>query len=128
MKEDADPSLIDRLVAFDAQRESLPGEHWLAFGLGVYLLLRHRQSVAGRLVSMAAGALFIVRALTGRDGAIAALERRTQAGRRRGASPKSPRRGLTTGASASRHRGAPGAATPRSRARSARLASLTPSS
>ena len=74
---DVDPSLIDRLVAFDAQRESLPGEHWLAFGLGVYLLLRHRQSVAGRLVSMAAGALFIVRGLTGRDGAIAVLERRT---------------------------------------------------
>lgn len=75
---DADPSLIDRLLEFDAQRQSLPGEHWLTFGLGVYLLLRHRRSAAGRLVAMAAGALLVVRALTGRDGAIAALERRTQ--------------------------------------------------
>jgi hypothetical protein len=44
----------------------------------MYLLLRHRKSVAGRVVSMAAGALFVVRALTGRDGPIAALERRAQ--------------------------------------------------
>jgi len=72
---DADPSLIDRLLELDAQRESLPGEHWLAFGLGLYLLLRRRRSVAGRLVSITAGALFVARALTGRDGAIAALER-----------------------------------------------------
>ena len=73
---DAEPSLIDRVVAFDARRDSLPGEHWLAFGLGAYLLLRHRRSTAGRLVSIAAGALFVVRALTGRDGPLAALDRR----------------------------------------------------
>jgi hypothetical protein len=77
---DADPSLIDRLVEFDAQRESLPGEHWLAFGLGLYLLLRERESVAGRWASMAAGALLVLRALSGRDGAIAALQRRAQLG------------------------------------------------
>ena len=75
---DADPSLIDRLLEFDAQRESVPGEHWLTFGLGVYLLLRHRRSVAGRVAAVAAGALLVVRALTGRDGAIAVLERRAQ--------------------------------------------------
>ena len=74
---DPDPSLIDRLLAFDAQRESLPGEHWLAFGLGLYLLLRRRRSVAGRLLSLAAGALFVTRALTGRDGPLAAIERRS---------------------------------------------------
>ncbi|HSC64514.1 MAG TPA: hypothetical protein VLD35_12815 [Caldimonas sp.] len=73
---DADPSLIDRLVELDAQRESLPGEHWLAFALGVYLILRRRRSAAGRLLSVAAGALFVTRALTGRDGPLAALERR----------------------------------------------------
>ena len=72
---DAAPSLIDRLFEFDAQRESLPGEHWLAFAWGAYLLLRRRRSVAGRLVSMAAGALFVARAVSGRDGALAALRR-----------------------------------------------------
>ena len=75
---DADPSLIDRLLEFDAQRDSLPGEHWLTLGLGLYLLLRHRRSRSGRLVSMAAGALFVTRALTGRDGALAALDRRSR--------------------------------------------------
>ena len=50
---DAEPSLIDRVVAFDARRDSLPGEHWLAFGLGLYLLLRHRRSPAARLASIA---------------------------------------------------------------------------
>jgi hypothetical protein len=73
---DEDTSLIDRLARFDAQRPSLPGEHWLTFALGVYLLLRSRRSSAGRLASMAAGALFVGRALTGRDGPIAALRDR----------------------------------------------------
>ena len=77
---DADPSLVDRLVEFDAQRESLPGEHWLAFGLGLYLLLRQRRSGAGRWASIAAGALLVLRAVSGRDGAIAAWQRRAQAG------------------------------------------------
>jgi hypothetical protein len=74
MKE-ADTSLIDRLVELDERRPGVPGEHWLAFGLGVYLLLRDRRSAPGRLVSMAVGALFVARALTGRDGAIAVLGR-----------------------------------------------------
>jgi hypothetical protein len=74
--EDADRSLIDRLVELDAQRESVPGEHWLAFGLGLYLLLRRRKSVAGRWLSGAAGALLVMRGLSGRDGAIATLARR----------------------------------------------------
>jgi len=72
---DTDPSVIDRLLRLDAQREGLPGEHWLAFGLGLYLLLRHRGSAAARVASMTAGALFVARALSGRDGAIAALGR-----------------------------------------------------
>ena len=79
MKDD-DRSLLDRLIAFDAQRESLPGEHWLTFGLGLYMLLRHRRSAAARLVAAAAGALFVARAVTGRDGLLAAFERGAQRG------------------------------------------------
>ena len=75
---DKDTSLIDRIVDLDARRDGLPGEHWLAFGVGLYLLLRRRDNVAARLISIGAGALLVVRALTGRDGAIAALERRAQ--------------------------------------------------
>jgi hypothetical protein len=72
---DDEPSLIDRLVEFDKQRDSLPGEHWLTFALGVYLLLRSRRSATARIVSVAAGGLLVARALSGRDGAIAALQR-----------------------------------------------------
>jgi len=75
---DTDPSLIERLRDFDAQRDSVPGEHWLAFAFGLYLLLRRHRSVAGRWLSIAAGALFVMRAVGGRDGALAALERRTR--------------------------------------------------
>jgi len=75
---DTDPSLIDRLREFDAQRESVPGEHWLAFAFGLFLLLRRHRSGAGRWLSIAAGAVFVMRAVSGRDGAIAALERRAR--------------------------------------------------
>ncbi len=70
-----DPSLLERLREFDDSRPSLPGEHWFAFGVGLYFLLSRRHSVAGRLASMALGAAFIARAITGRDGAIAVLSR-----------------------------------------------------
>ena len=67
-------SLIERLVQFDDQRPSLPGEHWAAFALGAFLLLRHRMTALGRVVSAVAGALLVARALSGRDGAVAALK------------------------------------------------------
>lgn len=70
-----DASLLDRLREFDENRPSLPGEHWLAFGVGLYFLLSRRRSVAERLASMVVGAAFIARAVTGRDGAIAVLNR-----------------------------------------------------
>ena len=70
-----DSSLLAALRDFDEARPSLPGEHWAAFGLGLYLLLRGRASTAGRLASMVAGTMLIARALTGRDGAIAVWRR-----------------------------------------------------
>lgn len=75
-----DKSLLDRLVQLDRQRPGIPGEHWLAFAAGVYLLLQSRRTATGRLASTAAGALLVARALTGRDGAIAYLERQAERG------------------------------------------------
>ena len=69
------PSLIERVREWDDRRPSLPGEHWITAAIGIYLLLRRGRSTAGRLVSAGAGALLVMRALTGRDGAMAALER-----------------------------------------------------
>jgi hypothetical protein len=68
-------SLLAALRDFDEARPSLPGEHWTAFGLGLYLLLRRRRTSAGRLASTLAGATLVARALSGRDGAIAVLRR-----------------------------------------------------
>ena len=70
-----DSSFLAALRQFDDARPSLPGEHWAAFGLGLYFLLRRRSSVVGRLASMVAGTALVARALTGRDGAIAVWRR-----------------------------------------------------
>jgi hypothetical protein len=66
--------LLEQLVRWDNARPSVPGEHWLSFGLGVYLLTRHRNTAVGQLASGALGILLIARALTGRDGALAVLD------------------------------------------------------
>lgn len=71
----AEPSLFEQLCRFDESRPSIPGEHWLAVGAGLYFLLRRRRTVLGRLASMALGAAFVARGLSGRDGAIAVLSR-----------------------------------------------------
>jgi hypothetical protein len=68
-------SLVEELRAFDHARPSLPGEHWAAFGLGLYLLLRRRRGSVGGVASMVAGAALVARALSGRDGAIAMFGR-----------------------------------------------------
>jgi Protein of unknown function (DUF3606) len=73
------PSLLAALRDVDESRPSLPGEHWAAFGFGLYLLLRRRSSGVGRLASMFAGTALMARALSGRDGAIA-MWRRAEAG------------------------------------------------
>ncbi len=67
-------SPIERLRRWDERRESLPGEHWITAAAGFYLLLRPAPSAAGRLLTAAAGALLLARALAGRDGPIATLK------------------------------------------------------
>ena len=68
-------SIVQRLARYDHERPSLPGEHWLTFGFGLYLLVRRRRTTVARLASLAAGTLLVSRALAGRDGALAALRR-----------------------------------------------------
>ena len=71
-------SAIDRLRAADAQRPSLPGEHWATVGLGLFLLLRRPRSLLGRIGCLTAGAALIARGLSGRDGALAVAQRAAQ--------------------------------------------------
>ena len=73
-------SILEQLARWDEQRPSLPGEHWLSFGLGLYLVLRHSDTPVARLASAAAGTFFIARALSGRDGALAVLSRYARSG------------------------------------------------
>jgi hypothetical protein len=68
-------NMLERLREFDENRPSFPGEHWLAFGAGVYFLVRNRPAPMARLGSRLLGAALIARALSGRDGALAVLRR-----------------------------------------------------
>jgi len=71
-------SRIEALRDWDERRPSLPGEHWLTATIGIFLLLRPGKSVLGRVAYAGAGALLLIRALSGRDGPLAALERRRE--------------------------------------------------
>ncbi len=68
-------SLIDTLRRYDEARASFPGEHWLVLAAGALLLARGGRGVFGRAVGIGAGALLVGRALTGRDGLLASLQR-----------------------------------------------------
>lgn len=68
-------SPLQRLRRWDERREGIPGEHWIGFGLGVYLLRRRSSSRLGGLLSFVLGAAFVARSLSGRDGLIATLQR-----------------------------------------------------
>jgi hypothetical protein len=68
-------SSLARLRELDRRRHSWPGEHWIAFAAGLYLLQRSRPTRLGRLASVATGVALVARALSGRDGAIALLRR-----------------------------------------------------
>lgn len=61
--------LLHRIRRLDAQRESLPGEHWMALaaGVGLWLATRRHPSVAVRVLASVAGTLLVARAASGRD-------------------------------------------------------------
>src|SRR4051812_38680483 len=67
-------SALERLKRFDEERPTIPGEHWLTLGAGLWLLMRESESVAGRLASIAAGAALVWRAATGSDGFVNRLK------------------------------------------------------
>jgi uncharacterized membrane protein len=62
-------TLLHKLKRYDDSRESLPGEHWLAFaaGLGLWVATRKHPSVAVRVLASVMGTLLVARAATGRD-------------------------------------------------------------
>jgi hypothetical protein len=43
------PSLFERIQRYDARRSSLPGEHWIVLGTGLWLLSRPGSAAVGRL-------------------------------------------------------------------------------
>ena len=74
------PKLSEQLQAFkafDDQRPSIPGEHWLTLGAGLALLMAsaRRPSLLGRAAALTAGGALLFRAASGRDG-LAKLARR----------------------------------------------------
>jgi uncharacterized membrane protein len=68
-----DLPFLDRLKKLDAERPSLPGEHWLTFAAGLWLLTRVGRSGLGRTAAVLAGAGLLYRAASGRDGLVKAL-------------------------------------------------------
>lgn len=62
-------SLLQRVKRFDEERPSLPGEHWLALGGGIALIVatRRHPSVPVKLLAGFAGMALVARALSGRD-------------------------------------------------------------
>jgi hypothetical protein len=61
---------LGRLKRFDEARPNVPGEHLFAMSTGLWLLKRPSRSPAVRLVTLALGAAFVIRGLTGRQGPI----------------------------------------------------------
>jgi hypothetical protein len=63
-------SLWQSVKDFDAQRESLPGEHWvtLAAGLAVFMASGRSRSFLFRTLGPVIGGALVMRAASGRDG------------------------------------------------------------
>ena len=64
---------LQRLRKWDDGRPGLSGEHWLSFGLGLFLISRGPVHLLARAGSVLAGTALLARALSGRDGPIARL-------------------------------------------------------
>lgn len=69
---DAANDTWQKLKAADERRPSLPGEHWIVFGLGALLVTKaaRQRSLIGSALMLAAGSALLGRAASGRDGLI----------------------------------------------------------
>lgn len=65
-------SIVQRLKEMDEQRPSFPGEHWVVFAAGAYLMAKaaRQRSFIAQSLMLAAGSALIGRAASGRDGLI----------------------------------------------------------
>ena len=63
-------NVLQQIRAYDAQRPSFPGEHWLtlAAGIGVWMASRAHPSPVVRTAGLAASSALVGRAASGRDG------------------------------------------------------------
>lgn len=63
-------SLLTRIKRADERRPNIPGEHWLALGAGIALMMRagRSRSLLARLGGQALGMALIGRAASGREG------------------------------------------------------------
>ena len=75
------PLVLRQLQRWDQRRNSVPGEHWAAFGTGLMLLgtARRQPSTLLRLAAGVAGAAFVWRAVSGRDGFVRKVREKAQA-------------------------------------------------
>ena len=64
-----DNELIGKLKRWDAQRQGLPGEHWLVLlaGVGFWIATRRHPSLALRLLASVGGGMLVARAASGRQ-------------------------------------------------------------
>ena len=65
-------SVVKRLKEMDEQRPSFPGEHWIVFAAGAFLMAKaaRQRSFIVQSLMLTAGSALIGRAASGRDGLI----------------------------------------------------------
>ena len=75
---------LKKLKAYDERRPSFPGEHWLALGAGLTVLMASRRSRSWvkRTAGSALGSALLYRAASGRDGLAKVLPYLPMGGRR----------------------------------------------
>jgi uncharacterized membrane protein len=66
---------IREYTAWDDNRDSIPGEHWLTLGAGLALLFASNRSSSTmtRVIGSALGGALVLRAASGRDGLVRLL-------------------------------------------------------
>jgi hypothetical protein len=71
---------LRRLRTADRARDGVPGEHWATFGaaIGVLGAASGIRSPLLRTLALLAGGALVLRAISGRDGAVAVVKRKAE--------------------------------------------------